>query len=236
MNLAKYYSRAQQNFSFSREQSSAFAKEIADDFNPLHDADAKKFCVPGDLLFSIALQQLGVSQTMKFEFCGMVNENHQLQVHESDAKNISFNDSEDKPYLRIERDGDISTDNDLVSTLTQRYVEFSGHTFPKILVPLMKQHQVMINPTRPLVIYESMSINLDHVNFTQPTLEITHTELTVNGKRGVAILQFCFKANGEIVGHGEKRMTLSGLRPYDSEIITGLIRIYDDSKQRFNSK
>jgi len=233
MKLAQYYSQNDDKFSFSRQQASEFAKQIAGDFNPLHDIETKKFCVPGDLLFTLALDKLGVSKQMNFTFCGMVSDNLELGYSDLTAPALSVIDNNDKEYLKIERRGEQSTDRSLANSLAQRYVEFSGHTFPHILVPLMEQNNVMINPARPLVIYESMSINLSRLDFVNPSLEITHTELEVNGKRGRAILQFCFKVEDEIVGQGEKRMALSGLREFDAAIIGEVIADYQARKANY---
>ena len=57
----------------SAEQGSSFAKAVSNDFNPIHDADSKRFCVPGDLLFALVLQRYGLSQEMSFNFSGMVS-------------------------------------------------------------------------------------------------------------------------------------------------------------------
>ena len=57
MLIDRYFSEPNGNVCFTREQGSNFAKQIADDFNPLHDIDAKRFCIPGDLLFSIILSK-----------------------------------------------------------------------------------------------------------------------------------------------------------------------------------
>lgn len=235
MNLPQYYSQTDQHFTFSRQQASAFAKDIAGDFNPLHDIETKKFCVPGDLLFTLALDKLGVSKKMNFTFCGMVSDGIELSYGDTDAQSLSISDANDKEYLKIERGGQLSADRELANSLAQRYVEFSGHTFPHILVPLMELNNVMINPARPLVIYESMSIDLERLDFTNPRLEITHTELEVEGKRGRAILQFCFKVGDEIVGHGEKRMALSGLREFDAEVINAVVVDYDQRKSAYSA-
>jgi len=234
MNLSKYYTAsADDGFVFTREQGSHFAKDIAGDFNPLHDASAKKFCIPGDLLFSLSLAKLGVSQKMQFTFSGMVTEGISIRFTNSNAENITVSDVNDKEYMSIERSGETCQNSEFASNLAQRYVEFSGHTFPHILVPLMEQQNVMINPARPLVIYQSMSIELDHLDFSDPSLEITDTRLEVEGKRGRAILQFCFKVDGEVVGKGEKIMLLSGLRAFDSEIIGQVVSDYDQWKQAY---
>ena len=66
--LAPYTSFSGKSVSFSRSQASRFAKQVADDFNPLHDVDAKRFCVPGDLLFAVLIQHLGLYPRMNFTF------------------------------------------------------------------------------------------------------------------------------------------------------------------------
>ncbi len=236
MDIQQYFSTASNNdhsFSFTREQASQFAKEIAGDFNPLHDIETKKFCVPGDLLFSIALAKLGVSQKMEFTFSGMVSDGVTLGFSSTDSDELSVVDSNDKEYLQIKRSGDTCTDGSLAASLAQRYVEFSGHTFPHILVPLMEQENAMINPARPLVIYESMSIDLLRLDFTNPVLEITETTLEANGKRGRATLKFCFKVDDEVVGHGVKKMALSGLREFDAAVIGEVVSDYDKRKSEY---
>ena len=64
---------AASSLTISAEQGSRFAKTISNDFNPIHDADSKRFCVPGDLLFALVLQRYGLSQNMSFQFSGMVS-------------------------------------------------------------------------------------------------------------------------------------------------------------------
>jgi hypothetical protein len=234
MNLSNFYTATEQGgFYFNREQGSHFAKDVAGDFNPLHDADAKKFCIPGDLIFSLALAKLGVSKKMKFRFSGMVNENIKLNFEEQPDQLIKVIDDGEKEYLSIERSGEMSTDSEFARNLANSYVAFSGHTFPHVLVPLMASEKVMINPVRPMVIYQSMSIDLLQLDFTNPELEITDTRLDVQGKRGTAILQFCFKEKGKVVGHGEKVIVLSGLREFDQSILDTLIFDYEVRKNAY---
>jgi len=45
MIIDEYYSEDPHGIRFSRQQASSFAKQVADDFNPLHDPDAKLFCL-----------------------------------------------------------------------------------------------------------------------------------------------------------------------------------------------
>ena len=56
MNMDKYYHLENSNLSFTRQQGSDFAKLVAHDFNPIHDPESKRFCVPGDLLFAVMIQ------------------------------------------------------------------------------------------------------------------------------------------------------------------------------------
>ncbi len=216
--------------SFSRQQASDFAKKIAGDFNPIHNPDAKRFCVPGDLLFAVVLAKYGLSQQMRFKFLGMVGDEIALKFPEKLADKLSISDEKGKAYLTVEASGDTNSEESLIDILTRRYVEFSGKTFPHILVPLMREHQVMINPKRPLVIYESMSIDMMRMDINDITLELTGSSLEVNGKRGDATLEFSLLASGEVVGKGKKTMVLSGLRAFDEDVMAQLVEEYSASK------
>ena len=142
MLLADFYRKQDDSIHISRQQASRFAKEIANDFNPLHDPDARMFCVPGDLLFSVALVRLGLSQRMHFTFTSMVN-GEAVVFPRDEAEKIEVTDAGGKGCLTIERSGGITHDTALIEHLASDYVAFSGKTFPHILVPLMSQQGVM---------------------------------------------------------------------------------------------
>jgi hypothetical protein len=234
MVLANYFTAKGNQVQFTRDQASRFAKEIANDFNPLHNADAKMFCVPGDLLFSVALNHLGLSQHMHFTFSGMVKDNAVI-FPDSDASQIEVVDDEGKQYLSIEREGYTTYDPQLIDHLSSRYVAFSGKAFPHILVPLMAAEGVMINPTRPLVIYQSMEINLDRLDINDPKLESTESSFDVQGKKGTVRLDFRFLEAGVEVGRGAKYMTLRGLQPYEDDAIQRVIKDYNGYKQAYSA-
>ena len=222
MIIDQYFSEPSGRICFTREQGSNFAKQMANDFNPLHDADARRFCIPGDLLFAIILAKYGISQHMEFVFSGMVVAGVEL-ILPAPAGELHINDTDAKEYLRVKRAGNISHDESLIQNLTQSYVEFSGQTFPHILVPLLAEQNVMINPDRPMVIYESMTIDLDRLDITQPVLQGDYNALEINGKRGSVELAFNLVDEGDIVGRGKKHMLLSGLRDYDKDAIATAI-------------
>jgi hypothetical protein len=90
----------------------------------------------------------------------------------------------------------------------------------------MAEHQVMINPQRPLVIYESMSVHFDQLNLTQPDVELADTKLVVNGKRGDAEFQFRLTDGDRTVGYGVKKLILSGLREYQQAAIDNMVAEY----------
>ncbi len=224
--LDDYYAAdADGNICVSDQQGSAFAKQIANDFNPIHDVGAKRFCVPGDLLFSIALRQYGLHQQMKFEFLDLVKSTVPLIYPDalSDGEaTVTYENG--KQVLAAEAAGDRLSDS-AAECLLRQYVAFSGHNFPHILVPLMRQHNVMINPARPLVIYQSMSFELRVDAVSALEIRLQDTNLEVNGKRGDAVLKFSFYDGDEEVGHGAKNLVLSGLRPFDEQAIQ---RLCDD--------
>ena len=235
MFLQKYYFEENEKIHFSRQQASRFAKEVAGDFNPIHDPEAKRFCVPGDLLFALVMSKYGLSQRMHFIFSELVSDEVLLSLPDSVSGELDIVGDNGKTYLSLHREGNTSNDQNLIRDLTCSYVRFSGQTFPNILVPLMTEKQVMINPDRPLVIYESMTINLEQLDIADPRLEHTESRLEVKGKRGAVHLEFQLIASEEVVGRGEKKMILSGLRAFDADKIGMLVADYNARKQTYLS-
>jgi len=227
MQLTQYYNDAEGKVTFTRLQASEFAKQIADDFNPLHDIDSKRFCVPGDLLFSLVIAKYGCSKQMRFTFTGMVTDKVSLNMP-VDSPLLSIKDDNGKEYLSIEHSGDNSRDSELFENLTNSYVSFSGNTFPHILIPLMEEKGVMINPARPMVMYQSMLIVLERLDLTNIELEFDkqRTVFEVSGKRGNVCLAFNLVADQQVIGRGEKHMLLSGLKPFDESAINTIITDY----------
>ncbi len=217
MFLQEFYSGTNDCIKITAEQGSLFAKDIAGDFNPLHDVESKRFCVPGDLLFSLVLEKYGLSKKMNFTFAGMLGHGVSLNFPETSDHQFEIVGSHNKTILKVERDGDASRDESMIDALIRDYVAFSGHNFPYVLVPLMAKQNVMINLTRPLVMYDSMSLEFDQLNFSHPKIEMLDPELTVNGKRGDAHLHFQIKSDDEIVGKGFKKIVISGMREYEEQ-------------------
>lgn len=233
MFLENYCGISDDKISFTRQQASDFAKQIADDFNPLHDITAKRFCVPGDLLFSLVLERAGLHQEMSFTFSGMVTDGIALNFPSNISSTESVTDEKQKEYLKVSVSGENTKNSQSIEALTRAYVEFSGHTFPHILVSLMKDNKVMINPTRPMIMYESMSIHLDSLEFQEVSLELSSTTLEIDGKRGNACLSFDLVSQGKTVGHGKKFMLLSGLRDYCQETIDNIVSQYNETKSLY---
>lgn len=225
--LDQYHQAIDQHaITISAEQSSAFAKQVAGDYNPIHDVESTRFCVPGDLLFALVVNRYGLHQKMSFKFRDMVNADSPLFFPSPDTSQLQILNERKKPALDVELSGDHSENIEQVNNLVQRYVAFSGQNFPHILLPLMQQQNVMINPARPLVIYESMSFELKHLTFEQLELALEKTELKVEGKRGTAHLHFSFNSGDKLIGSGLKTLLLSGLRPYNKDQMDKLYADY----------
>ncbi|MDD2760837.1 MAG: DUF3581 domain-containing protein [Methylomonas sp.] len=226
MFLKEFYDTQGNSIRIGAHQASSFAKEVAHDFNPLHDEDAKRFCVPGDLLFSLVLEKYGLSKNMHFIFSGMVGDGILLNFPDTDADQIDITDSQGKTYLQIQRSGEINHDQAMLETLIRDYVAFSGQNFPYVLVPLLEQENVMFNIDRPLVIYESMTLNMARVDVKNPQLQMLEPSMEVNGKRATAYLHFQIKADAEVVGSGFKKLAVSGLREYEAEPMKAFVDGY----------
>jgi len=233
MFLENYCRISDEKISFTRQQASDFAKQIADDFNPLHNIDAKRFCVPGDLLFALILERAGLHQEMSFTFSGMVTDTTTLNIPTEITTIASIVDDKEKEYLKMSVAGNSTKNSHSITSLTRAYVEFSGHTFPHILVELMKKNNVMINPARPMIMYESMSIELNNLEFQDIALRLSSTTLEIEGKRGNACLSFDLISQDNVIGHGKKFMLLSGLRDYCQETIDNIVTQYNETKANY---
>lgn len=220
----------------SADQASRFAKDVAGDFNPIHDIDAKRFCVPGDLLFALALNKYGLSQKVSVSFSGMVGKDKPLLFPEPEDGVVEIQDDAGKVYTRFEQGGETTHDAALIETLIRKYVAFSGQNFPFILVPLLEKHQIMFNPKRPLVIYESMSFELDRLDIAEPDLKLVESTLEVNGKRGDTHFKFDIFDGQDVIGHGDKKLIVSGLQPFDGEVMNQVVTDFNALKDAYLAK
>ena len=230
MNISNYFSVEDGTLSFEPKLASAFAKNVAGDFNPLHDPDNKRFCVPGDLLFSVLLNRYGVYTDVAVEFLGMLGGSSTVTLPSELGTKQTFSDSRDKDVLIVTCAGNKTEDAAFISELTEQYVRFSGKTFPDVLEPLMREHNVMINPARPLVIYQSMRLSMDSLSGSQLSVELTGAELLVEGRKGSVELAFGLKSGNKDIGTGSKSMVLGGLRAYDAEAMQVIVDDYNALK------
>ncbi|WP_110666600.1 DUF3581 family protein [Salinicola halophilus] len=233
MFLDEFHSTDADRVCITAEQASRFAREIAGDFNPIHDPCARRFCVPGDLLFALVLARYGLSQRMTFHFCGMVGDSVTLCFVEDGEGTVDVVDEAGKRYLSVRREGWTIRDPATVETFTRRYVAFSGRNFPHYLKPLLEEKGVMFNPQRPLVIYDSMGFSLEDHDPCDLDLAFAGATLGVKGKRGEAHLEFEMRCHGKAVGIGSKKLVISGLQEYDAEkmdtFVTDFVKLQSTS-------
>ncbi|WP_019614852.1 DUF3581 domain-containing protein [Psychromonas ossibalaenae] len=234
MLLESYYTKQNNLVRISAAQASTFAKQECRDFNPIHDPENKRFCVPGDLLFSLALNEYGVSESMSFTFTNMVGDNIGLVFPEADGEHIVITNEQGKSVLEINKKGKTSHDPALIESLIQNYVVFSGQNFPTLLMPLMKKHNVMFNPARPLVMYNSMSFEFDELALEAPVnVELADSLFEVEPKRANNFLHFAINDGEKSIGRGIKKMVVAGLKPYDHESITAFSDAYEARRSAF---
>lgn len=227
MFLAPYYSQQGEQITISATQASNFAKKECQDFNPIHDPGNKRFCVPGDLLFAVAIKEYGISESMRFTFTNMVGDNVALNFPKTDSSPIIITNEHGKSVLEITKSGNTSTDTALIESLIKNYVLFSGENFPTLLMPLMKKHQVMFNPARPLVMYNSMNFEFETLSLHKPLhVELAESVFEVEAKRANEFLHFDIYDGDKVIGRGIKTVVVGGLKPYDHEAITAFADNY----------
>lgn len=232
MFTSNYYQESNQYLNITRKQGSDFAKSIARDFNPLHDEDNSRFCVPGDLLFSIMLTQFGISRSMSFDFQGMIAGRAPFYFELNENEVVAKNET-DKPLITLHHSGEVTKNEVFIEGLIRSYVAFSGKTFPHILVELMQKEQKMINTKRPMVIYDSMKLVFDRFTETAPNVKLNHCQFEVSGKRGMVTMNFDLISDNKSIGKGEKQIIMSGLRDYDQSAIDELVSTYDKKRENW---
>lgn len=234
--LQEFYRYRDGQLVVTPEQGSRFAKTLAGDFNPIHDADSRRFCVPGDLLFALVLETYGASANMHFCFTGMVGGDVPLVFPEDPGERFAITDDGGKSVIEVERSGAIVDDPNAIESLIRSYVGFSGQNFPHVLVPLMEEHAVMVNPKRPLVIYERMGFRLPEPLAAAagvPDPRLKDAVMTVNGKRGEIRLDYELVIDQSVVAEGSKHLVLSGLRPFDASDVEQLVADYESWKAAY---
>lgn len=231
--ISRYVTEGDAGMHFSQIQANHFAKGVAGDFNPIHDIGAKRFCVPGDLLFAALLNRYGVYDSLTVDLMSLVSADVVVELPKTLSAQNEFCDAQGRHILSLNVSGNSTSDAAFVSSLVQQYVQFSGKTFPDILVELMRENNVMINPARPLVIYKDMSLQLDALTGDNLTLELDKATLDADGKKGKACLRFVIKNGGDIIGGGEKNMLLSGLREFDEAAMGDVVAQYTAWKSSY---
>jgi hypothetical protein len=232
MFLERYHSIQDGQFLISAQKGSRFAKEVAGDFNPIHNPDERRFCVPGDLLFALLVSHFGLYRHMTFHFRSLLGDSVPLAFHEDDDGLIRVRDDRGKVYIEVEREGDSTTDRSIIEHLIRSYVSASGKNFPHTLKPLMEKQGVMFNPDRPMIMYQSMSLSLQTLDAPEPELELGHAELIPDGKRGNVSLDYRLLSRGEEVGQVSKKLVVSGLREYDAQAMNSVVEQFYRLKEK----
>lgn len=232
--LSPYFSNRDHFISVSADQASTFAKVVCHDFNPIHNPDNKRFCVPGDLLFSIAIKKYGISKKMEFAFTNMVGADMGLIFPDTADQKIVICNEKEKSVMEIDRSGEVGHVTEFIESFTKNYVQFSGENFPALLMPLMQEHQVMFNTARPLVMYHSMSFEFDTLVLdNEMTLTLSGSKMDVEPKRANSFLYFDIFDGKKKIGHGVKQLIVAGLKPYDHEKITKFVADFEAIKNAF---
>lgn len=230
---ARQTSDTSQAFRVQPDQASRFAKHIAADFNPLHNADSKRFCVPGDLMFAISLAQFGLAKTMAFKFVGMLTDDREFSFGPQANDHYAVQDQDGKILLTMQHHQLLSQRPEVITPFIQAYVAFSGESFPNLLVPIMAEHNIMINPERPMVMYESMAVRFTATPTQQTRLTFTGYDIEPNGKRAQVALKFAIHNEDGVIGNGHKTMLLSGLRAYDPQAMQEVCDRYAQVKKDY---
>lgn len=239
MFVESFYQKHDAAISITAEQGSRFAKAIAGDFNPIHDPGHRRFCVPGDLLFAIAVQHFGLSESIKVQFKSLVDADQRLFLPPVSAdpspQHQLIRDDRDRVIMEWSQAGAQTFEAQQIERLIRTYVAFSGQNFPHVLVPLLEQHHIMFHPKRPFVIYDSMALHLERLDFTEPTLELTERTLIESDRRADITFSFVWKEDNTVIGTGSKTLIISGLQPYDAEAMAVVVADFVQARDNYQT-
>ena len=90
----------------------------------------------------------------------------------------------------------------------------------------MAEQGWMINTLRPLVLYQSMSLEMEYFDFTNLALQQVGAEFKAHGKRAEVRLIFELHDEERRVGRGSKTLIAGGLRPYEDGPMQVLVKNY----------
>lgn len=233
-NFSAFYTLSDDTLTISPEQASRFAKTVAGDFNPIHDAGDRRFCVPGDLLFAVILENVGLYKKMSFTFDARMTADivGVLNSQQTGAGNITDQRSE-KPIVNFQYDSEKIVSKKLIHEFIEHYVAFSGQNFPYLLDPVLKSNDAMFNPKSPLVMYQSMEFSLYPKDDSEISIDYVNADFEKQGKRGYITLNFNFNQNEDVIGNGKKQLLISGIRPYDESEMSKIIESFLERKNNF---
>lgn len=232
--FSAFYTLKKQELTVAPEQASRFAKNVAGDFNPIHDADDRRFCVPGDLLFAVILENVGLYQQMSFTFdARMTAETVGVLNSDGEQSGAIIDRRSEKPLVNFNYASKKIESKPLVHRFIKNYVAFSGQNFPYLLDPVLKSNDAMFNPKSPLVMYQSMDFTLNPKDESEIEVDYTHADFEAQGKRGYVTLNFDFMQKNSNIGQGKKQLLISGLRPYDEAAMQAIIESFLERKKQF---
>ena len=224
--LSAFYHREGDRLWVDADQGSGFAKRVAGDHNPLHDVDAPRFCVPGDLLFALIAHRYGLAQRFALSFRGMLRADTPLVFPSRPGSEFAIAGDDGREYVHVTHETPLPSDEAARLALIRAYVGCSGETFPDRLCPLLAEAGVMFNPQRPFLVYDSMALELERGPGIDVAVTSQDASLTVNGKRADVQFDYRIEDGDGVIGHAAKRMVVSGLRDYDDEAMTAVIGAY----------
>ena len=100
--------------------------KVATDLNPIHDHDPKRFCVPGDLLFTGTIRRLGLYQSMHFDLSRMLAVMFTFNTHQRLKKVGTFiTNSTGKKLVGIDITGKRLSNQSFAARFALDYVHLS---------------------------------------------------------------------------------------------------------------
>lgn len=205
-------------FRFIPTACSAYARNVAKDFNPIHSHLAKKYCVPGDLIFALITEMHGAHNYMRVDFLNRVGAECKLFF---DTKRIALAllDVDKKLYAELATAGDKSVCPKRLKTVSNVVVSCTSGYFPYKLIDNLREENVMLSIRRSMVMLKSIEVELRNIHSASSLVaKYQSSGLELSGKRGEVKVYFqLFDDDGISVGFVTKTVLIIGIEKFNDK-------------------
>lgn len=214
MDISEYYDCIDGEIHFNDLKASQFAKNVSNDQNPIHDHDNKNYCIPGDLIFSMCADVLGLGSETDLYLHHPIGKNSSILIKEAKDGFYLGRDQSGIKIFTYRKNGE-TTDICDTGNFLNCFARVTETLFEDAIHPQLKQKGLMINPSSPSVVLTSISIRKSENSKPVHKIKPDESVATGNVKRAKVTAKYTMNdLYDNSIGEARKTLFISGLREY----------------------